>query len=192
MGNLAVEIDDAVVLLLGAPSSDASLSGRLEGITRLGKLIFLLERETSLSAFLADDPNFVSCKFGPFSPRIYQEVATLVAAGLLTDSLVAAGDSTDSWERLSAIDAAEDVRPEDAYTTRNLALTELGRRYYDVLASQLPAVVLKELAHFKDRFATLPAQQLVHHMHENYPEYTKQSQMRGENLGQPPGHAVCG
>ena len=192
MSNLAIEIDDAVVLLLGAPSSDAALSGRLEGITRLGKLIFLLERETSLRAYLIDDPNFVAYNFGPFSPRIYQEVATLAAAGLLTDSLVAADDTGDSWERLSAIDAAEDVRPEDAYTTRNFALTELGRRYYDVLASQLPAAALEALARFKDRFAPLPLQQLERHMHENYPEYMKQTQVRDEILGQPPGHVVCG
>jgi hypothetical protein len=191
VSKLAVEIDDAVVLLLGAPSSLVPLRGHLEGITRLEKLIFLLERETSLGAYLSNDTDFIAYNFGPFSPKVYQEVQTLESAGLLTDSAVPADDTEDAWERLTAIDAVEDVRPEDAYTARNFALTELGRRYYDVLASQLPAEVLDELSGFKDRFATLPLRQLVRHVYENYPEYTKRSLIRDDILGRPPGHAVC-
>lgn len=190
VSKLAVEIDDVVVLLLGAPSSVVTLRSRLEGITRLEKLIFLLERETSLGAYLSDDADFIAYNFGPFSPKIYQEVGTLAAAGLLTDSAAPADDATDAWERLTAIDAAQEVRPEDAYTTRNFALTELGRRYYDVLASQLPAKVLEELSGFKDRFAALPLRQLVRHVYKNYPEYTKRSLIRDDILGQPPGHEI--
>jgi uncharacterized protein len=191
VNNLAIEIDDAVILLLGAPSSAPALWGRLDGITRLEKLIFLLERETSLSAYLSDDADFIAYNFGPFSPKIYQEVETLAAAGLLVDSARPADDTADSWERLTAIDATGEVRPEDAYTTRNLALTELGRRYYDVLARQLPAKALEELSGFKDRFAALPLRQLVRYVYENYPEYTKRSLIRDEILGQPSCHEVC-
>jgi hypothetical protein len=190
VSKLAVEVDDAVVLLLGASSGVVTLRGRLEGITRLEKLIFLLERETSLGAYLSDDAAFIAYNFGPFSPKIYQEVETLAAAGLLTDFAVPTDDAADAWERLTAIDAAEEVRPEDAYTTRNFALTELGRRYYDVLASQLPAKVLQDLSGFKDRFAALPLRQLVRHVYKNYPEYTKRSLIRDDILGQPPGHEV--
>lgn len=190
MSKLAVEIDDAVVLLLGAPSSVVTPWGHLDGITRLEKLIFLLERETSLGAYLSDDADFIAYNFGPFSPKIYQEVDTLATAGLLTDSAVPTDDMADAWERLTAIDAAEEVRPEDAYTARNFALTELGQRYYDVLADQLPARVLEELSGFKDRFAALPLRQLVRHVYENYPEYTTPSLIRDDILGQPPGHEV--
>ena len=40
-----LETDDAIVLLLGAPSSKER-QGYLEGVTRLEKLVFLLKRET--------------------------------------------------------------------------------------------------------------------------------------------------
>ena len=38
---LPVEVDDAIVLLLGAPSDSLARHGRIDGITRLEKLIFL-------------------------------------------------------------------------------------------------------------------------------------------------------
>jgi hypothetical protein len=48
------EVDDAIVLLLGAPSKFHNLEGRLEGITRLEKLIFLMEKETPLGEKLTE------------------------------------------------------------------------------------------------------------------------------------------
>jgi uncharacterized protein len=186
VSKLAVEIDDVVVLLLGAPSSASALWGCLEGITRLEKLVFLLERETSLAAYLSEDADFIAFNFGPFSLKVYQEVETLVAAGLLTDSARQSEDTADAWERLAAIDAAGELRPADAYTTRSFALTDLGRRYYDVLASQLSPKAVDELSGFKDRFAMLPLRQLVRYVYENYPEFTERSLIRDDILGQPP------
>ena len=43
------EVDDAIVLILGAPTKAPALKDRLEGITRLEKLVFLLEKETVLA-----------------------------------------------------------------------------------------------------------------------------------------------
>jgi uncharacterized protein len=185
MNKPAVEIDDVVVLLLGTPSNNPRLRGCLEGITRLEKLIFLVERETSLSGYLADDAGFVPYNFGPFSAKVYQEVETLVAAGLLTDSTTPVGDTADAWERFTAIDTPQDLRPDDAYTASDFALTDLGLRYYEALADDLPAATLEELTRLKDRFASLPLRQLVRYVYEKYPGYTKRSLIRDDILGQP-------
>jgi len=186
-----IETDDVIVLLLGVPSQVSRLQGRLEGITRLEKMIFLLERETNLRFYLTEDANFVAYNFGPFSPKIYQDVETLEAAGLLQDSAIPTDDTTDSWERLTAIDALEDTRPDDAFVARDFALTDLGHRYYKAIASQLPQDALEELARFKDSFASIPLRRLVHYVYKNYPDYTEQSLIRDDILGEPPSHDGC-
>ena len=177
------EIDDAIVLLLGAPSQSPQLAGRMQGVTRLEKLIFLLERETRLGNALTEDAEFTPYNFGPFSAKVYQAVDTLTAAGLLTDSATPAETPADSWERFAAIEDDQDAPPEDPYATRDFALTERGKRYYDALISQLPPKTDQEVGKFKARFASLPLRQLVRYVYQRYPDYTERSLIRDEVLG---------
>jgi uncharacterized protein len=188
MNESPLEVDDAVVLLLGAPSRMPQLAGRLQGVTRLEKMIFLLERETSLRNLLTEDGGFTAYNFGPFSAKVYQAVDTLTAAKLITDSATASDTTADSWERFAAIDDSEDAPPEDPYATRDFALTDRGRRYYDALVRQLPSAAVDELAKFKARFASLPLRQLVRYVYQRYPDYTERSLIRDEILGRHPSH----
>ena len=188
MDKSPLEIDDAIVLILGAPSPSPQLAGRLQGVTRLEKMIFLLERETNLRDRLTEDAGFTAYNFGPFSAKVYQEVDTLAAAGLITDSATASKSTADSWERFAAIQDDQDAPPEDPYATRDFALTDRGYRYYSALVSQLPSATVDELAGFKARFARLPLRQLVRYVYQRYPDYTEKSLIRDEILGRPPHH----
>jgi hypothetical protein len=183
-----IEIDDVIVLLLGVPSRVPGLSGRLEGITRLEKMIFLLERETDLGAHLVEDANFTPYNYGPFSPKVYQEVETLAAAGLLVDSATETDSTVDGWERFAAIDTPQDAAPEDPYTTRDFTLTPLGQRYYEVLASRLSLKAIEELTSFKERFAAVPLRRLVRYVYQNYPSFTDCSIIRDDILRRTPSH----
>jgi uncharacterized protein len=179
------EVDDAIVLLLGAPSKMPQLDGRMQGVTRLEKLIFLLDRETKLSRLLTEKPDFVAYNFGPFSAKVYQAVDTLEAAGMITDSATTdpAGQDppgAEAWESFAAID---DAPPDDPYATRDFQLTPRGRRYYDALVAQLPQEAVRELADLKARFGLLPLRQLVRYVYERYPKYTERSLIRDEILG---------
>ena len=173
-----LEIDDAVVLLLGAPSDSPALSSRIEGITRLEKLLFLLERETSFATLLTEDAEFRSDNFGPLSVKAYQAVDLLVAAGLANDSADIASSRDDTWESQEVLG----LEP-DPYATRDIALTDLGRKYYAALLDELPPGTETELAEFKDRFATLPLRQLIRYVYKRYPEYTDRSLIRDSVLG---------
>jgi len=188
MYQLTIEIDDAVVLLLGAPSQTQRLRDRLQGITRLEKLIFLLERETNLSKFLTESADFIPYNFGPFSEKIYQEVETLAAAGLITDSAIPADDISDSWERFTAIDTLQDIPSQDPYVTRDFALTPRGKRYYQAVAAQLPTSAIEELAAFKKNFAGRSLHQLISYVYTRYPAYTERSLIRDDILGPPPAY----
>lgn len=175
---LPVEVDDAIVLLLGAPSESAALRDRIEGITRLEKLIFLLENETDLQNLLDEAAGFEAHNFGPFSSKIYQAVDTLAAAGLLEDSAELASSSEDFWEAEEVVGS----KPADPYATRNFALTERGRRYYEALIKELPQSAEKSLAEFKARFGALPLRQLIRYVYKKYPAFTHNSLIKDEIL----------
>lgn len=174
-----VETDDVVVLILGAPGGSAP-RGYLEGVTRLEKLVFLVERETPVRDWLTESADFKSYRFGPFSAKIYQAVDKLAAADLIRDSARKAPTSEDRWESVTALVDSTDVDP---YTTRTFELTDRGSRYYAALISELPPNAESTLERFKERFATLPLRQLVRYVYERYPQFTDQSEIRDQILG---------
>ena len=169
-----LETDDAIVLLLGAPGGEP---GRLDGVTRLEKLIFLLERETPVRDWMTEKADFRSWRFGPFSSKVYEAADTLAVAGLIRDSARTAGSSEDRWEALNAL-----IDEVDPYTTRTFELTERGQRYYEALLAVLPDGAEKTLEDFKTKFGLLPLRQLVRYVYEQYPQFTDKSEIRDEIL----------
>lgn len=174
-----LEVDDAVVLLLGAPARSPFLKGRIEGITRLEKLVFLLDRESTISELLTERPDFVAHNFGPFSAKVYQAVETLEAAGLITDSATMSPTEEDSWESENVI--GDELAT--AYTTRDFELTALGHRYYNALIFELPRGIERQLQDLKDRFGGLPLRQLIRYVYTRYPDLTDKSLIRDQILG---------
>lgn len=173
------EIDDLVVLLLGSPSEFPELQGQIHGVTRLEKLIFLLDKEGDVGKWLQESPEFESHNFGPFSSKIYQAVESLVGYGLLEDSKVASTTTEDTWEAENVL-GAEAV---DRFAERRFRLTEKGRRYYESLRSELPSGTVESLGKFKDRFGNIPLGKLVRYVYQNYEQFTDKSLIRKRILG---------
>ncbi len=174
-----LEIDDAIVLLLGAPGASEQDRGRIEGITRLEKLLFLLEKETDAAHWLKEDAGFSSNNFGPFSAKAYQEIEMLTSAGLVEDSASLTDSAEDTWETENIIGE----EPADPYATRNLSLTEKGRRYYKALLLELPEDAEGVVAEVKRRFGSMPLRRLIRYVYQRYPEFTDKSIIRNEILG---------
>lgn len=174
-----LETDDAIVLLLGAPGRTERSRGRVDGVTRLEKLLFLLEKETPAASWLLESADFQAHKFGPFSAKAYREIDTLVAAGLVEDSGRITDSTEDSWEQRNIIGG----RPADPYATRDFALTDRGEQYYKALLKELPADAEGEVSELKSRFGTVPLRQLVRYVYERYPTFTEKSLIRDEILG---------
>lgn len=173
----AIETDDIIVLLLGAPGGPGP-TGYLAGVTRLEKLVFLLEKETPARSWITELADFRSDKFGPFSAKIYKAAETLWAYDLLKDSAMLAKNTEDRWEEVNIV--GDELMP---YTTRTFELTERGLRYYAALVKELPAEAEEILTAFKDRFAGLPLRQLVRYVYERYPDFTDRSEIRDQILG---------
>lgn len=173
----AIETDDVIVLLLGAQGG-SDPAGHLAGVTRLEKLVFLLERETPVRSWVTEVADFRSHKFGPFSAKIYKALEGLSAYRLLEDSAEPSDSEEDRWEAVNVLGA--DL--EDPYTTRTFQLTERGMRYYAALIELLPPDAEEILRQFKERFATLSLRQLVRYVYERYPEFTDRSEIRDQVL----------
>ena len=175
-----LELDDLVVLLLGAPTKNLSLINRIEGITRLEKLIFLLERETHLKEILDEKAEFRPYNFGPFSAAVYKSVGYLSGYGLIEDTGSISDNMDDSWEQFTEI--GDDWR--DPYATRNFTLTDLGIQYYESLEADVrqKGRYIEELTEFKERFASLSLRQLIRYVYLQYPEMTGESLIREDIL----------
>lgn len=170
------EVDDVIIFLLGAQSRVPSLSGRLDGITRLEKLVFLLQKESEIGEKLTEDPDFQAHHFGPFSSKIYQAVETLAAAKLLEERIKFSGSPEDSWETVNILGE------EAPYTSREFQLTEKGKRYFEALRREFSEESVNEVSKFKDQFASLPLRQLIRYVYRRYPQYTDKSKIRDEIL----------
>jgi hypothetical protein len=174
------EVDDAIVLLLGAPANSPILQGRLPGITRLEKLVFLLERETPLGQRMTEPLDFIAHNFGPFSQKVYQGIEMLSSAGLVTDSAAVAATEEDSWESDEIIGDNPDTR----YTTRDFELTNRGRQYYKAFLAELPDDTEAIVSEIKNRFGGLPLRQLIRYVYTRYPDLTERSLIKEQILGQ--------
>ncbi|OIQ82043.1 hypothetical protein GALL_361760 [mine drainage metagenome] len=177
-----IEIDDAIILLMGTTVPGVR-EGEIQGITRLEKLVFLLEKETESSKWLDQSAEFKPYNFGPFSEKVYQAVDMLAAAELIEDSYSPASDDTDTWEQRECIGRDNRFGNTDPFTTRNFRLTERGKRYFEALSKELPQDSLDEIGSFKKRFAFLPLRQLIRYVYLRYENFTTESLIRDQVLG---------
>lgn len=99
---------------------------------------------------------------------------------MITDSAKLADDNEDAWESEELIGD----QPDSPYTTRDFALTDRGRRYYEALRQEvLTEEKERELSQFKERFGSLPLRQLIRYVYNRYPELTEKSLIRDQILG---------
>src|SRR5712692_9899135 len=76
---------DLVLLLLEAPSKVRSLQGRVNGITRLEKLLYLAEREQAISDSVEGAFEFKAYHYGPYSKQVYDAVELLKRLGFIDE-----------------------------------------------------------------------------------------------------------
>lgn len=165
---------DTVLLLLAAPSEARIERNRINGITRLEKLLFLAEQEEQLSEAVATDAfEFRAYHYGPYSRAIYEAVELLEEAGLLVERR-----SIDE----SALDDAEQVysdATDEGAVERQFLLTDDGIAVARLLAEKHPNTIVA-LSRIKDRYGDLSLRRLIRYVYSTYPEYAKESKIRDQ------------
>lgn len=170
--------EDVILLLLDA---NERLFGNkyLNGITRLEKLVFLLERETTFD--MAGFFDFKAYNFGPFSKEVYEGIDFLENMDLLesNDRPYTSFYSTSGEAKLDQLisDSADDFSDSEV-TEKLFSLTESGK----MVAQKLRE--LKEKTHPSDleqlesilkKYGKLSLHQIIKYVYSQYPEMAEES-----------------
>ena len=180
---------ELLLLLLGLDHGRASTLG-IGGITRLQKLLFLLEKEAGFAPS-GEGFEFTPYKAGPYSSRLYDDLELLENLGLVESEATAVATEPEQAE-LEALSFEEligtpsdDERPgADTYEERKFRLTAKGLQH---VKSLLGKPALREAANavskVKSQYASYSLNELLRHVYTKYPAMTVESEIKEQVLG---------
>ena len=182
-----INIKYLILCMIGIDKDD--LNGELGGMTRLQKLLYLLEVEEGVRA--SDDIGFEfkPYKAGPYSAKLYDSLEFLENFGFINSEVV--GDSTN--EEAVEVDALKFeylLNPEeqeknrsDAYVEKRFKLTIKGKeKVENLLNSQEYKPYVNKIREIKSRFGNYSLQDLLYYIYKKYPEMTTESEIRDRIL----------
>jgi uncharacterized protein YwgA len=169
---------DVLLALLFAGGARKKENEEIVGDTRLDKLMFLVEKETSLKKYLTGF-EFDAYKFGPYSSQLFDTVQALANAGLVGI------EKSESEEYLNEADRfqIEQQVGENTASPNNAAiyfLTAEGRTVASQLFHSLNVSEQMELTTIKTRFNSISLTKLLQYIYRKYPESATQSLIREE------------
>lgn len=170
---------DVILVLLFSGGSKKSENEEIMGNTRLVKLIFLLEKETSLRQYLRDFL-YEAYNYGPFSSELYDALQALVNAGLVRDRQSESEGFLDEADRFH-IERQTGSEAESLRNTTVYSLTRKGIIVASTLYRNLTEEEREELTNIKRQFNGLSLRRLLQYVYRKYPEYTTESVIR-ENI----------
>lgn len=171
---------DLLIALLYAPGKSGKLGEPVDGITRLQKLLFLLQQGKGPKSLVAQAKEYLyrPYKMGPFADGVRDDLQILKSAGLLrTEKLeYLLTDDTDS-----ALDDERGVKPASKKVeSYRFILTEEGLNAGRDLFSGMSKSEREGLADFKKFFNSLSLRQLLIFVYEKYPSFTVASEIKGQ------------
>lgn len=194
---------DLLLLLIGSETIGTS-HGSISGMTRLQKLLFLLEREGRIKP-TNEGFEFEPYKAGPYSPRLYDDLELLENLGLIRSEAVAGlmTEATDptpgsgTWteavdlnhvtfeELMGGFEELEGgSRAIDSFEERKFALTEKGRERVEALLQNGDLKSLTDgIRRVKSQFSRYSLRDLLRYVYEKYPEMTTESEIVDKVLG---------
>ena len=177
-----------LLLLIGLDSDPSGLGG----VTRLQKLLFLLEEEEGLRP-TAGGYDFEPYKAGPYSPKLYDDLEFLENLGLVKGEVTSEASEPEAAEvdRLSfdhLMGRDVETSPEgdvdgaaaaDTYEERRFRLTEEGRtRVEQLLTFEIVAPVANRIRRIKSKYGKYSLNDLLYHVYTKYPGMTTESEIR--------------
>lgn len=166
-------------------STDALLllfhnAGEIEGVTKIQKLLFLIENETEFGEQYADEISFdfEAYKMGPFSPLVYNEIELLLNMRAIEKDSRKIGPS-DNWEiRNYMPDSGSEGLSNQLYKTTSKGHT-IGRELEKIIDEDMA----NELEEIIQKYNSMPLRQLLEYVYTNYENMTSNSEIKEQVLG---------
>jgi hypothetical protein len=138
---------------------------RVRGVTKLQKLLFLVEQETEFFEEYEDDVafNFAPYKMGPFSDEVYSELEFLL--------------------QLSAIESEPMDKPagvgqaDSALGNKEFQITSKGEKIAAQLVEVLEPEYAEELEELVAEYNSMELKELLRYVYSEYPDYAVESEI---------------
>ncbi len=172
-----------LLLLLIGPEAEG-----LGGMTRLQKLLFLLEREEGLTP-TEGGYEFEAYKAGPYSAQLYDDLEFLENLGYLEADVTAEASEAEaaeidrlSFDHLMSNEQSEAETP-DSFEERRFRLSDEGRRRVEeLLKSGEFKPLADKIRRVKSKYGKFSLNDLLYHVYTKYPEMTTESEIRDKVL----------
>ncbi|HKM80268.1 MAG TPA: hypothetical protein VJY15_04840 [Candidatus Acidoferrum sp.] len=191
---------DLLLLLIGLDNGDAREG--LGGITRIQKLLYLLESEESIRPH-GEGFKFEPYKAGPYSPRIYDDLEFLENLDYIRRSAederfegATAPEKAEvdlSFEQLMGPEdllasGSDEIAPTaDSYEESRFYLTETGkRRMEELLADKKYRPFVDGIRKVKSRFSKYSLNDLLYYVYTRHPSMTTESEIKEKVLRRRP------
>lgn len=179
---IALDREDIILLILEA--NERLLRKKwFSGITRLEKLIFLLERETSFQG-IGDFFVFEAHNYGPFSKEVYEALEFLSSCEFIEErekAYPSPYSSSDEAKLMTEISENEVAAPsafENQVSEKQFALTENGRKVARIMREAVerrrPSDI-SELDEIVMKHGARPLNQLIRYVYHQHPDMTVKS-----------------
>jgi hypothetical protein len=156
---------DVIILLL-------TILGKVLGITRLMKYLFLLKKESSFTQYVKNYYRFAPYSLGPFDKKVYWDLENLIKKGLVKKRLV-------PKLKVLAIEK-EIISYFNGETIYEYSLTEKGLKKGKELLTMVNNIdkkLIKEILKLKSSYQRYRLLRLIKEIYLKYPEYQKKSKI---------------
>lgn len=141
-------------------------AGSIHGVTKLQKLLFLVEKETKFFEKYGDELafEFTAHKMGPFSKHVYEEIRFL--------------------QQLKAIETEPMASNSDGeeLTNKVFHISPKGEKIASELSNQLNSEYDDELNGLVKKYNPMELRELLRYVYEQYPEFTTESEIKDDIL----------
>lgn len=139
----------------------------VEGVTKLQKLLFLIEQETKFFQAYEDSVafEFAPYKMGPFSEHVYEELEFLLSLEAIESE---------------PLDATAPELTDSNFSEKRFSITSKGRKIASELETQLESEYRNELQTLVEEYNALSLAELIEYVYSEYPSYAAESEILDE------------
>jgi hypothetical protein len=183
-----------VVLLLVGINPGGEIGEGIGGITRLQKLLYLLEQEEHLTP-TEGGFEFSAYKAGPYSSKLYDDLEFLENLGLLESEVAGEATSPEAAEvdllnfdelmddGADASPAGVDGLAADAYEERRFRISKEGiKRIQTLIDSGRYKPVIDGVRKIKRKYGNYSLSDLLYYVYDKYPDMTVESEIKDKVL----------
>lgn len=155
------------------------IAEEVEGITKIQKLLFIIEEETIFGEKYGREIefDFNPYKMGPFSAQVYDEISLLLNMNAIEKQDMNKSRS-DAWE----FEQYTEEKSSNELANKKFTITEKGKKIGRELEEYLDEDVFEDLESTIEEMNSLSLDGLLEYVYTEYPDMTTKSEIKDQVL----------